>query len=231
LELRRYGDALDGFLLVGERKDAQGALSPAGQHWQVGTIRSLVALERRAEAANLSDADLERSQRWQEPLALARSFAARSLVDPSGALEHLREADRSCADAEAPLERADVRAQLGAALRRSGRTGEARAVLREAVATASRLGATRLVRTWTAELAATGERRSRVRNVARPTLTPSEARIAELARQGLGNQEIARVLHLNVKTVEMHLSSVYRKLAIRNRRELAAVEIDQGRSL
>ena len=53
-------------------------------------------------------------------------------------------------------------------------------------------------------------------------LTPSEARIAELAATGLANAEIAQQLFLTVKTVEMHLTHAYRKLDIRGRRQLAA---------
>jgi DNA-binding CsgD family transcriptional regulator len=51
-------------------------------------------------------------------------------------------------------------------------------------------------------------------------LTPSEQRIAGMAADGLSNAEIAQELFLTVKTVEMHLTQVYRKLDIRGRREL-----------
>ena len=36
------------------------------------------------------------------------------------------------------------------------------------------------------------------------------------------NKEIAQTLFVTVKTVEVHLSSVYRKLALNSRRELGA---------
>ena len=52
------------------------------------------------------------------------------------------------------------------------------------------------------------------------TLTGSEMTVARLARAGCTNTEIARRLSLAVRTVEFHLSSVYRKLGIANRREL-----------
>jgi DNA-binding NarL/FixJ family response regulator len=45
--------------------------------------------------------------------------------------------------------------------------------------------------------------------------------VAELAAQDKSNKEIAQALFVTVKTVEVHLSSVYRKLAINSRRQLA----------
>jgi len=54
------------------------------------------------------------------------------------------------------------------------------------------------------------------------TLTASERRVAQMAAQGLSNKEIAQTLFVTVKTVELHLSNVYRKLRIGSRRELGA---------
>ncbi|MCZ0983331.1 helix-turn-helix transcriptional regulator [Streptomyces diastatochromogenes] len=54
-------------------------------------------------------------------------------------------------------------------------------------------------------------------------LTAQEARIGQLARAGYSNREIAETLFLAVRTVEFHLSSVYRKLGISGRRELHSV--------
>ncbi|OBB57978.1 hypothetical protein A5757_19380 [Mycobacterium sp. 852013-51886_SCH5428379] len=51
-------------------------------------------------------------------------------------------------------------------------------------------------------------------------LTPTEARVARLAADGLSNREIAAELFLAVKTVEMTLSRVYRKLSVRSRSQL-----------
>jgi DNA-binding NarL/FixJ family response regulator len=43
-----------------------------------------------------------------------------------------------------------------------------------------------------------------------------------MAADGLGNRAIAQALFVTVKTVEIHLSSCYRKLAVPSRAELAA---------
>jgi len=53
-------------------------------------------------------------------------------------------------------------------------------------------------------------------------LTPSERRVAERAAAGLSNRDIAAEQFLSAKTVEMHLSRVYRKLGIRSRAALAS---------
>ena len=69
------------------------------------------------------------------------------------------------------------------------------------------------------ELLASGAR-PRQRGAEGEALTPSEDRIARLAAEGLSNRAIAEQLFLSPKTVEMHLSHVYRKLGIASRREL-----------
>ena len=51
-------------------------------------------------------------------------------------------------------------------------------------------------------------------------LNETERRVAELAAQGLSNQEIAQRAFLSVKTVEANLTRVYRKLGIRSRAAL-----------
>jgi DNA-binding NarL/FixJ family response regulator len=45
--------------------------------------------------------------------------------------------------------------------------------------------------------------------------------VADLATEGHTNKDIAQLLFVTPKTIEVHLSSVYRKLGIRSRRELA----------
>ncbi|MER7578063.1 AAA family ATPase [Streptomyces sp. NPDC126514] len=53
-------------------------------------------------------------------------------------------------------------------------------------------------------------------------LTEREQHIAHLATQGMTNQEIAHQLYLSPKTIEYHLSHVYTKLDLSNRRQLRA---------
>ena len=67
-----------------------------------------------------------------------------------------------------------------------------------------------------------------VRRIARPApsslddvLTPSEVRIARLVAAGATNRQTATWLHISPKTVEAHLTHVYRKTGTRSRTELA----------
>ena len=70
------------------------------------------------------------------------------------------------------------------------------------------------------ELRATGET-ARKRSVATDRdLTPREAQIATMARDGLSNAEIGTRLFISAHTVEYHLRKVFTKLAISSRNQL-----------
>lgn len=70
------------------------------------------------------------------------------------------------------------------------------------------------------ELRAAGARPRRRAVRGADALTPSEARIARLAADGMTNREIAAHLFLTVKTVETHLANVFGKLEVSSRRQL-----------
>jgi DNA-binding CsgD family transcriptional regulator len=53
------------------------------------------------------------------------------------------------------------------------------------------------------------------------TLTEAERRVAIAVSAGMSNREAAQTLLLSVRTVESHLASVFRKVGVRNRTELA----------
>ena len=72
------------------------------------------------------------------------------------------------------------------------------------------------------ELYATGARPRTTALSGAGALTASERRVAALAAEGSSNRDIAQTLFVTPKTVEVHLSNVYRKLGIRSRRELGA---------
>jgi DNA-binding CsgD family transcriptional regulator len=120
----------------------------------------------------------------------------------------------------AGLPRIEALVELGRTIRQRAERARAREPLRRAYTEAAELGCTRLVRQAEAELRAARGRPPR-RTHADDELTPSELRIAELAAAGSTNREIAAALFLSVRTVETHLTSVYRRLRISSRHELA----------
>ncbi|CAN5422351.1 hypothetical protein BH10ACT9_BH10ACT9_45830 [soil metagenome] len=71
------------------------------------------------------------------------------------------------------------------------------------------------------ELLATGEHaRRRTAPSTTGELTPQEAQIARLAREGLSNSDIGARLFISARTVQYHLSKVFAKLGIRSRSQL-----------
>ena len=61
-----------------------------------------------------------------------------------------------------------------------------------------------------------------------PVLTAAEQRVADLVAEGHTNPEIAAELFMGRRTVEAHLSRVYRKLGVRSRTELCRKQISNG---
>jgi DNA-binding CsgD family transcriptional regulator len=106
-------------------------------------------------------------------------------------------------------------------LRRQGRRVEAREQLRTAYDTLTAIGMEAFAERARRELLATGERVRRRTEDTRDELTPQEAQIARLARDGLSNTEIGARLFLSPRTVEWHLRKVFSKLGVSSRKELS----------
>ena len=70
------------------------------------------------------------------------------------------------------------------------------------------------------ELRASGLTLRRRQPAAREQLTPQELQIARLVAEGKTNRDVAAALFITPKTVEFHLTRVYRKLGIHSRSEL-----------
>jgi DNA-binding CsgD family transcriptional regulator len=142
------------------------------------------------------------------------------VTDGQAAEERYHEAlDRLSAT---PLRPEVARTQLlyGEWLRREGRRRDAREQLRTARELFTTMGLEAFGIRAERELLATGERARKRVDESRADLTPQEAQIARLARDGYSNPEIGARLFLSSRTVEWHLRKVFLKLGISSRRQL-----------
>jgi DNA-binding CsgD family transcriptional regulator/predicted ATPase len=121
------------------------------------------------------------------------------------------------------FERARTELCLGVRLRRSKRKTEAQVVLRRAAGTFGRLGAAPWAERANSELAAGGAARAVTPDSLATLLTAQELQIALAVASGSTNRAAGIALFLSEKTIETHLSNVYRKLGLHRRSELAAL--------
>jgi len=163
----------------------------------------------------------ERTQAAGTDWALGTEARSRAL------LSHSCAADEKYREAIQRLGRTRVTVQLARAylvhgewLRRENRRQEARDALRQADEMFNRAGAAAFAGRARRELLATGEtvRQRTVDKLA--DLTAQEAQVAELARDGLTNPEIAAQMFISPRTVEWHLGNVFSKLGITSRKDL-----------
>ena len=219
-------------LALGEVTKAVPFDNPALFAWRRFAVDGLLRLGRTDEARTLADEELEIARRWGARHEIGASLRARGLVEGGAEGRRLLEEAVEMFDGtEAQLQHARALIDLGAAYRRDGQRTKAREVLTRGVDLALRTGVLGLVERGNEELAATGARPRKSLVTGLDALTPSERRVAELAADDLTNKEIAQALFVTVKTVEVHLSSAYRKLQLNSRRELAAALAARYRSL
>jgi DNA-binding CsgD family transcriptional regulator len=219
----RVAEGLDDILAVGALLTRSLVISPGALPWRSEAAFAYLALGDHEAAERLANEELELAQAFGAPRALGEALRAAGVVaggDRGASL--LREAIEAFERAGARLERTRALADLGAMLRRRNRRTEARELLREALDAAHRAGARPLAEYAETELRATGARPRRVVLTGLDSLTASERRIAELAGEGLTNREIAQTLFVTARTVEGHLTSVFRKLQVSSRDELRA---------
>ena len=162
------------------------------------------------------------ARRWGAPGPIGRGLRLLGMASGDESLALLHQAVEVTESSPAHLEHARALVALGSAMRRAGRRTDARDPLRRGLDAASRCGATELGRQARDELLIAGARPHRDSLTGPDALTPSERRVADLAATGLRNRDIARTLTVSSKTVEIHLTSVYRKLGISARAALAA---------
>jgi DNA-binding CsgD family transcriptional regulator len=219
----RVAEGLEDFLAVGLALTRASITCPSYLPWRSDAALAHLALGEREPAQRLADEELELARAFGAPRALGVANRAAGVIAGGDNGEFmLREAIDAFERGDARLERARALTDLGAHLRRRNRRTEARQPLREALDVAHNAGAKPLAQRAETELRATGARPRRIVLTGLDSLTASERRIAELASQGLTNREIAQMLFVTARTIEGHLTSVFRKLLVDSRDELPA---------
>lgn len=214
--------ALDDFDELDFREASWATLNPWLNNHRHGAVVALVRLGRVGEARDRARRALEAARHWGANHVVGRAEVALGLASPPPEAEtHLTEAITLLAASPARLDLASARVELGALRRRLGDRKAAESTLRQGLDLASRLGAALLAERARSELVAMGRRPRRAAVTGIEALTGSERRVADLAVRGMTNREIAQSLFVTTRTVETHLSSVYRKFGIDSRSGLS----------
>ncbi|MEU6392299.1 AAA family ATPase [Streptomyces sp. NPDC046939] len=216
----------------GRRQGQWQRVSPALSSWWYWAGHAHLALGDRHAALALAEEAVGRARAANLPCALGAGLGlwAQAVGDDERA-PLLEEAEQVLAGTGAALERARVRVARGQALQRLGYKKAAREVLRQGWEEAYTIGAQSLHTVAHRALLATGARPRRPVSRGLGALTQSESQVARLAADGRSNAWIAETLFVTQRTVEVHLTSVYRKLSLSGRRELrdALEAADAGR--
>jgi DNA-binding CsgD family transcriptional regulator/Flp pilus assembly protein TadD len=218
----RPEDALEDLFACEQLEREWEIRTPAFSTWRTDAAPLLASLDRLDEARVLAHKELERCRAFgaQAPLgASLRTLGVIERGDPG--IELLEEAVADLERSPARLEHALALVELGAAIRRAGRRADAREPLRQALELARVCGADAVVARAHDELVTAGARPRRDPTESRSNLTASELRVARLAAEGKTNREIAQALFVTENTIETHLRSVFRKLEIHSRSQLA----------
>jgi DNA-binding CsgD family transcriptional regulator len=214
---------------LGRYPDALAAAGPASQHteelqsplWLQELVEAAVRSGRREQAAaalsELSQMTAVIGTDW----ALGVNARSQALLSDGHEAERFyREAIEHLARTEASVELARAYLLYGEWLRREGRRIDAREQLRVSYSMLDSVGAEAFAARAARELAATGETVGKRTVARRDELTPQEAYIARLARDGLSNPAIAGRLFISPHTVQYHLHKVFIKLGVTSRTQL-----------
>jgi DNA-binding CsgD family transcriptional regulator len=184
-------------------------------------IEALIALDRLDEADEVL-ADL-RSRAEVSGADIVHAIAARSegmVLAARGELDAAIEAmDRALVAhlrCQRPLEHGRTLVEKGSIQRRARHKAAAKQTLEQALAILEPLRAEIWISRARDELSRIGLRRAK----ATEGLTAAQTRVAELVASGLTNPQIALQLHMSLRTVESHLSRVYREYGVSSRSQL-----------
>jgi len=216
--LGRYGEALAAAQRVLDRAN----LVPV--NWAMPElIEAAVRVGNTELASETMNRLTERSSASGPDWALGVAARSSALVDDERAETLYVEAIERLGRTRVAVDLARAHLLYGEWLRRQKRRLDARKELRTAYEMFSEFGMEAFAERARVELLATGEHARKRTIETRDDLTPQEAEIARLARDGLSNSEIGARLFISKHTVEYHLRKVFAKLGISSRTKLAEV--------
>jgi DNA-binding CsgD family transcriptional regulator len=200
---------------------------PAAFWWRPAQIWALLRTGRLRDAETVLTAFESRAADRGERLALVNAAWLRgSLAMARGDLDRadqvLQDGCRSASNLPFPLHRALLNLERGRCLSQLARRRDAVTAIRAAHGIFTTLGAGPFAERSEAELTALGAQPRTGGDPDLPELTPQELRVARLVASGMSNRAAAAELYLSPKTVEYHLASVFTKMGLRSRHELAA---------
>ncbi|MFJ1745030.1 BREX system ATP-binding domain-containing protein [Streptomyces sp. NPDC088116] len=204
---------------------AVGGGTPAGAtggvHWYVYGTDLLAQFGQDEDARSMARELVRSAEAVNAPRELGVALRVLGAVHKGVEAEKpLREAVLLLTETGAEFDLAQAAADLACLLFDEGRHEEAVVELSTALEMADRCGARPLAMRLRQRLAAAEGRasqRSPLGGVL--TLTKREKQILIDAVRGLTNERIATTLHITRRTVELHLSSAYRKLGITGRKD------------
>jgi DNA-binding CsgD family transcriptional regulator len=220
-----FDEAIAVLEAIGRRAMDAGVGQPTVVPWARDLAEAYIRSGRDDDAIGTLATLAEQAQHTGSRSARAAVSRCRGLMaDGNDELDaHFAEAMDWHAQVGDAFERARTELCFGERLRRSRRPSEARAWLRTAAATFDSLDARAWAQRARAELAATGERARARTPAAAEELTAQELQVALAVAGGATNNEAAAALFVSPKTVEAHLSRIYRKLGLRSRTQLAGL--------
>ncbi|MEV0459176.1 BTAD domain-containing putative transcriptional regulator [Catellatospora methionotrophica] len=224
LLLVAHGDvdrALEASTALRDECESRGITNPLFPDWRTPMISCLQRLGRFEQAREVAREFTALAAAWGTPRAVGRSLLAAAETNTGRQrIELLVAAKEQFEAIDMKSDLATALHRLGEALRRADEPDGARTHLHLAHELAVASGAETLAQDTAVSLRLLGVRPRTSRDGCPRRLTPSEARVVELAASGRSNREIAQELYIAVKTVEIHLTSSFRKLGISSRLDL-----------
>jgi DNA-binding CsgD family transcriptional regulator len=200
---------------------------PAAFWWRPLQIWALIRGGQLDEADAVLGAFESRAADRGESLALINAgwlggMLAMAHDEPEQAEQVLRHCRQAPDSRLFPFHRGLLSLALGRTLARLEQRKAAITAARAADHVFTALAAWPFARAARSELAALGIRPRGDGDPDLPGLTAQELRVARLVASGLSNRDAATELYLSPKTVEYHLASVFAKLGVSNRHQMAA---------